>query len=166
MGANRSINVFSKCGLLYIACGLSLVAGCNTEPPTTPLRSEVTVSPSTVAPGGSFTVTITLTNETDRTLIFVGSSSCRATFEVLSGETVVGVGPNACTDDLARLSLEPDETLTVDHPSVAVDLDDEPLEGGTYQIRAVAEVAEPEVIAAEGPTADLIVTQEETEETT
>jgi hypothetical protein len=153
--------VFAKCGLVCIVCTLPLIAGCNTGPSTSPLQSEVTGSPATVAPGGPFTVTIVLTNADDRTLTFVGSSSCRATFEILLGETVVGVGPNACTDDLARLSLEPDEDLTVEFNATAVNLNNEPLEESTYRIRAVARVVEPEVIAAEGPTALLVVNSTE-----
>jgi hypothetical protein len=134
------------------------VAGaCATDPSTSPLRSEVTVSPSTVAPGASFTAHITVRNVSDRTLTFVGSSSCRATIEILRDGTMVGIGPFACTDDLSRFSLEPGEELTVDQPAAAVDLAENDLPAGTYEIRVVSEVAEPEVITAEGPPASLVV---------
>ena len=149
---SKSLPVLSMTVLAPVIAG-----ACATDPSISPLRSEVTVSPSTVASGGAFTAHITVRNIGDRTLTFVGSSSCRAIIEILRDGTMVGVGPNACTDDLSRYSLEPGEELTVDQPAAAVDLEENGLPAGTYEIRVVSEVAEPEVITAEGPSANLVV---------
>jgi hypothetical protein len=138
-----------------VGAGVLAANACNTGP--SPLASDVAVAPPVVPPGGAFAVTMIVRNVGDETLTFVGSSSCRLGFEIVSAGTVVNYAPQVCTDDLVWYDLEPQEAISGTLEWTAVDVDGDVLPAGVYEVRVVAEVAEPEAHVAEGIVAKLTV---------
>ena len=106
---------------------------------------ELTVEPGSVARGGAFDATLTVTNETADTIRVTTAHGCLATPHVMRGETRVPFEGSwyGCTAAITTHTFAPGESrirrwemravLYAEHPG---DADGRPAPGGIYSVRA------------------------------